>query len=118
MRVLRRDGDGYLVELADRTYVADQVVVATGSFQVPRVPVTSSALSADVAQLHSSSYRNPRQIGEGSVPVVGGGSTGYQIADELATSHSVHLSVGSRQKPTPQRLFGRDVFRYLDASGR
>ena len=47
--------------------------------------------------------------------VVGGGNTGYQIAEELAASHEVHLSVGSRQTPLPQRLLGRDLFRYLEA---
>jgi putative flavoprotein involved in K+ transport len=46
--------------------------------------------------------------------VVGGGNTGYQIAEELAADHEVHLSVGSRQTPLPQRLLGRDLFRYLE----
>jgi putative flavoprotein involved in K+ transport len=47
--------------------------------------------------------------------VVGGGNTGYQIAEELAAAYEVHLAVGSRQAPLPQRLLGRDVFRYLEA---
>jgi putative flavoprotein involved in K+ transport len=51
------------------------------------------------------------------VLVVGGGNTGFQIAAELAGSHAVHLSVGSRQTPLPQRLLGRDLFRYLEATG-
>ena len=49
--------------------------------------------------------------------VVGGGNTGYQIAEELAAAHEVHLAVGSRQTPLPQRLLGRDLFRYLEAAG-
>ena len=49
--------------------------------------------------------------------VVGGGNTGYQIAEELSATHEVHLSIGSRQLPFPQRLFGRDLFRFLDAIG-
>jgi putative flavoprotein involved in K+ transport len=51
------------------------------------------------------------------VLVVGGGNTGYQIAAELAGSHDVHLSIGSPQKPLPQRILGRDLFWYLDRTG-
>jgi len=51
------------------------------------------------------------------VLVVGGGNTGFQIAEELAASREVHLSIGSRQTPLPQRLLGRDLFWYLDATG-
>ena len=53
----------------------------------------------------------------GPLLVVGGGNTGYQIAEEMAAAHEVHLSVGSRQTPLPQRLLGRDLFRYLEAAG-
>jgi putative flavoprotein involved in K+ transport len=48
------------------------------------------------------------------VLLVGGGNTGFQIAEELAATHDVHLSVGSRQTPLPQRMFGRDLFTLLD----
>ena len=49
--------------------------------------------------------------------VVGGGNTGYQIAEELSKSHEVHISIGSPQKPLPQRVLGRDLFWYLDKTG-
>ena len=49
--------------------------------------------------------------------VVGGGNTGYQIAEELSASHEVHISIGSPQKPLPQRILGRDLFWYLDKTG-
>ena len=49
--------------------------------------------------------------------MVGGGNTGFQIAEELAAAQEVHLSIGSRQTPLPQRILGRDLFRYLDATG-
>ena len=49
--------------------------------------------------------------------MVGGGNTGYQIAEELSASHEVHLSIGSRQMPLPQRILGRDLFWYLDKTG-
>jgi putative flavoprotein involved in K+ transport len=114
---VRPDGDGYVVELADRSYEADQVVVATGPFQVPRVPAIASGLQGDVEHFHSSEYRAPAALPPGPVLVVGGGNTGFQIAAELAESHDVHLSVGSRQIPLPQRIFGRDLFTFLEATG-
>jgi putative flavoprotein involved in K+ transport len=120
VRAVRRadDGRGYVVEAeGDRAYVAEQVVVATGPFQVPRVPPIDRPLDAGVVQLHSTAYREPDQVPDGPVLVVGGGNTGFQIAEELARTHEVHLSVGSRQTPLPQRIAGRDLFRYLDALG-
>ena len=70
-----------------------------------------------MVQLHSSAYRAPRSIPDGPVLVVGGGNTGFQIAEELAASREVHLSIGARQMPLPQRILGRDLFWYLDATG-
>jgi putative flavoprotein involved in K+ transport len=111
-----RPGDeGFLVEMRDRTYAADQLVVATGPWQTPRVPPIAERLDDAVVQMHSTAYRSPADVPEGVLLVVGGGNTGYQIAEELSASHEVHLSVGSRQTPLPQRLLGRDLFRYLEA---
>jgi putative flavoprotein involved in K+ transport len=117
VRSIRRTDGSYLVELDDRTYEADQVVVAAGPFQVPFVPAIAERLGPSVVQLHSSAYRTPEDIPEGVVLVVGGGNTGFQIAEELSASREVHLSIGSRQTPLPQRLLGRDVFWYLEATG-
>ena len=115
--VRARDGGGFLVELADRTYEADQVVVATGPFQVPFTPPVAAGLEPEVVQLHSSRYRSPDDLPTGTVLVVGGGNTGYQISEELAHSREVHLAIGARQMPLPQRILGRDLFRYLHATG-
>jgi putative flavoprotein involved in K+ transport len=117
VRRVSKTGGSYRVELDDRTYDADQVVVATGPFQVPVVPTITDRLDSRLVQLHSSAYRSPDAIPEGPVLVVGGGNTGFQIAEELAASHEVHLSIGSRQMPLPQRILGRDLFWYLDAIG-
>ena len=116
VRSLRRPDDTgtFLVELADRAYQADQVVIATGPFQVPRVPDFAGRLDTDVVHFHSSAYRSPKDVPTGTVLVVGGGNTGFQIAHELSATHEVHLAVGSRQTPLPQRLLGRDLFWYLD----
>ena len=117
VRAVRQGDGGYLVELDDRTYEADQVVIATGPFQVPRVPEIAHRLAPSIVQFHSSDYRGPQDVPAGPVLVVGGGNTGFQIAEELARTHEVHLSIGSRQMPLPQRILGRDLFRYLEATG-
>src|SRR3954447_8061324 len=116
-RSVRAAEGGYLVELDGRACSADQVVIATGPFQVPRVPDIASGLHDAVVQFHSSDYRTPAGIPPGPVLIVGGGNTGFQIAEELAATHEVHLSIGSRQTPLPQRLFGRDLFTFLEKTG-
>jgi putative flavoprotein involved in K+ transport len=114
---LQRVNGGYEVKTEDRAYRADQVVVATGPFQRPRVPAIADRLAPSVLQLHSSAYRAPADVTAGPALVVGGGNSGFQIAEELAGSYEVHLAVGSRQKPLPQRLLGRDLFWFLDHTG-
>ena len=109
--------DGFQIELGGRTVRADQVVVATGPFQVPFTPELAGDLGPEVFQMHSTGYRRPRDIPPGTVLVVGGGNTGFQIAAELAGTHSVHLSVGSRQTPLPQKVWNRDLFWWLTKTG-
>ena len=74
----------YLLELEGRTIEADQVVVATGPFQIPRVPTFAGELADEVFQTHSVGYRKPADVPQGTVLVVGGGNTGFQIAKELS----------------------------------
>jgi putative flavoprotein involved in K+ transport len=81
---------------------ADQVVVATGPFQTPYVPEAAERLAPEVLQTHATGYRKPSDIPEGTVLVVGGGNTGFQIAKELSRTHKLVLAVGSRQTPLPQ----------------
>jgi putative flavoprotein involved in K+ transport len=114
VRSVRRAGDRYRVELEDRSYTADQVVIATGPFQVPFVPPIADRLDQDIFQLHSTRYRAPADLPDGPVLVVGGGNTGFQIAEELSATREVRLSIGSRQTPFPQRILGRDLFWYLE----
>lgn len=108
---------GYVVETDGRSYRAGQVVVATGPFQVPSTPPIAGGLTDAVVHFHSSEYRTPDGIPPGPVLVVGGGNTGFQIAAELTATHEVHLAIGSRQKPLPQRVLGRDLFTLLDRFG-
>jgi putative flavoprotein involved in K+ transport len=106
--------DGRLrLEFDGRTITADQVVVATGPFQTPYVPKLAERLAADVFQTHAVGYCRPDDVPLGTVLVVGGGNTGFQIAKELSATHKVMLSVGSRQTPLPQRPLGRDLFWWL-----
>jgi putative flavoprotein involved in K+ transport len=109
--------DGFVLEVETRTLDADQVVVATGPFQAPNVPAFAADLASDVFQVHSTGYRRPSDVPDGSVVVVGGGNTGFQIAKELSSTHTVQLAVGSRQTPLPQRLLGRDLFWWLTKTG-
>ena len=115
---LERSDDGrFGLELDGRTITADQVVVATGPFQTPYVPKLGEKLDGDVFQTHAVGYRRPGDVPQGTVLVVGGGNTGFQIAKELSATHKVVLSVGSRQKPLPQRVLGRDLFWWLTKTG-
>ncbi len=109
----RSDDLRFRLELDRRTITADQVVVATGPFQTPYVPKLVEKLDGDVFQTHAVGYRRPDEVPEGTFLVVGGGNTGFQIAKELSATHKVVLSVGTRQKPLPQRVLGRDLFWWL-----
>ncbi len=117
VRSVRVAEDRYLVEVDGRSYRADQVVIATGPFQVPFVPSIADELGQDVFQIHSTRYRAPAELPDGPVLVVGGGNTGFQLAEELSATREVHLSIGSRQTPLPQRILGRDLFWYLEKTG-
>ena len=111
---LERGGDGrFRLTVDGRVTAADDVVVATGPFQTPYVPKLAEQLATDVFQTHAVGYRQPGDVPDGTVLVVGGGNTGFQIATELSATHRAVLSVGSRQKPLPQRLLGRDLFWWL-----
>jgi putative flavoprotein involved in K+ transport len=97
--------------------MGDQVVVTTGPFQAPSVPGFAGELSPEVFQTHSTGYMRPTDVPDGTILVVGGGNTGYQIAQELSATHRVLLAIGSRQKPLPQKLLGRDLFWWLTKTG-
>lgn len=89
---LKRSGDGFLVTAGDRRIEADNVVVAMASYQVPKVPDFAAELSDDVVQLHTSDYRNPDQLQDGDVLVVGAGNSGAEIALDVAYEHETWLS--------------------------
>jgi putative flavoprotein involved in K+ transport len=113
----RLDDGSFEVRTADATYQARQVVVATGPFQVPFVPPPAAKLDASVAQVHSADYRNPQALPDGPVLVVGGGNSGFQIAEELAATRTVDLSIATTNPMLPQRRAGRDLFWWLTRLG-
>jgi putative flavoprotein involved in K+ transport len=114
---LTRTDGGFEVQAGGQTYRARQVVVATGPFQVPFVPPQARGLDPSVTQLHSADYRNPKALPEGPVLVVGGGNSGFQIAEELAATRQVDLSIATRYPMLPQRRAGRDLFWWLTRLG-
>jgi putative flavoprotein involved in K+ transport len=77
------------------------------------VPKFRDKLSADLLQNHAVVFLKAGDVPKGTVLVVGGGNTGFQIAKELSATHEVALSIGSQQKPLPQRVLGRDLFWWL-----
>jgi putative flavoprotein involved in K+ transport len=116
VRSLDAEDERFGLDVDGTTVLADQVVVATGPFQSPFIPEVAERLSRDVFQTHAMGYRKPSDVPDGTVLVVGGGNTGFQIAKELSPTHGVALAVGSRQTPLPQRLLGRDLFWWLTTS--
>lgn len=108
---------GFRITTSDGVIEARRIVAATGPFQQPVIPPVIPA-DAAVTQLHSSAYRNPAQLPEGAVLIVGAGSSGAQIADELARAgRKVFLSVGPHERP-PRRYRGRDFCWWLGVLGK
>lgn len=96
---------------------ATNVVVATGHMDRPAVPASARDLPGGVAQVHASRYRNPHQLPEGRVLVVGAGPSGQQIADELALAgRDVVIAVGGH-RALPRRYRGRDVYWWMERLG-
>jgi len=104
---------GWIIRTDQGAFEADNVVVATGLFQQPRVPAAAAGLTAAVAQLTSDQYRSPEALAPGAVLVVGSGQSGAQIAEELYQSgRRVFLSVGTAGR-APRRYRGRDTTWWL-----
>jgi putative flavoprotein involved in K+ transport len=115
---LRRtaDGAGFHAETSAGVIEARNVVAATGPFQRGVIPTMVPA-EAGIARIHSNEYRHPGQLPEGAVLVVGAGSSGAQIADELSRAgRRVYLSVGRHERP-PRRYRGRDFCWWLGVLG-
>jgi putative flavoprotein involved in K+ transport len=102
---LSRDGDGYVVASGDRQWCADNVVVAMSSYQRPWVPPFADQLAPEIVQLHSYHYRNPSQLRDGPVLVVGAGNSGAEIALDAVETHRTLLA-GRDNGHLPFRIEG------------
>lgn len=116
VRRVTKDGEHFIVETSKNTYQARHVIAATGPFQKPVVP--DLIPSGTVNQIHSADYRNSDALPEGAVMVIGAGSSGVQIAEELARAgRKVFLSVGPHDRP-PRSYRGKDFVWWLGVLGK
>lgn len=114
---LRREADDYLVVTERATWRCHAVVIASGAFNLPSLPAVAQQVPPGVRSLHSMEYRNPNQLEQAGVLVVGAAATGAQIADEIQRSgRPVTLAVGEHVR-VPRRYRGKDILWWLDASG-
>jgi len=113
---LERHGTGFRATTSEGVIDAANVVVATGPFQRPLIPTVVA--DPDLTQIHSNAYRNPGALPDGAVLVVGAGSSGAQIADELARAgRKVFISLGPHDRP-PRRYRGQDFVWWLGKLGK
>jgi putative flavoprotein involved in K+ transport len=116
-RVERRQDGIFSVQTSEGDFTADEVVVASGGYHTPIIPRMAERLPGSITQIHSNQYRNPGQLPEGEVLVVGSGQSGAQIAEDLhLAGRKVHLAVGDA--PRCARFYrGRDVVTWLADMG-
>jgi putative flavoprotein involved in K+ transport len=114
---VRRNDDGYRVTTDQGEWQSETVVLATGAFNVPHVPVFAEAVPSSVTTLTPMEYRNTEQLGQGGVMVVGASATGVQIAAEVQRSgRQVTLAVGEHVRG-PRLYRGRDIHWWMEAAG-
>jgi putative flavoprotein involved in K+ transport len=109
---LRHDGERYIVDAGAHCFAAENVVVASGTFQEPIVPEFAGELDPAITQMHSSAYRNPSQLQDGPVLVVGAAHSGADIALDVAASHETVLS-GKVNGEVPFAIDGRVARRII-----
>ena len=110
VNTLTRNGDRYTLNTDSQRFHADHVVVATGPFHHPALPDFSDSLDSSITHFHSSAYRNPTQLPDGDVLVVGAGNSGAEIANELAATGRNTLLSGRDTGSFPLRLFNSRIF--------
>jgi len=111
------NGYRFALETDRGTLEARNVVLATGPFQRPSIPSCSASIPDGIMQIHSRAYRNPQQLPPGPVLVVGGGTSGAEIAEELhRAGRDVYLSIGGYRKG-PRQYRGRDFLWWINQLG-
>jgi putative flavoprotein involved in K+ transport len=115
--LVRRADDGYQVVTGDGEFRCRTLIIASGACNLPHVPALRQSVPASIQNFTALDYRNPTQLPEGGVLVVGASATGVQLADEIRRSgRPVTLSVGEHVR-LPRSYRGRDVLWWMDASG-
>lgn len=110
------DSEGYIVQTTDKKYQANNVVIATGFYQKPKLPLAVDVPS-DILQIHSSQYRNPESLPDGAILIIGSAQSGCQLAEELnENSRKVFLSTGKSGR-AQRRYRGKDIIEWLDTIG-
>jgi putative flavoprotein involved in K+ transport len=114
---VRRVDDSYEVTSDAGTWAAGSVVLATGAFNLPRLPRVAELLPSSVATVTAHEYRNPQGLASGGVLVVGASATGLQIANEVrASGRPVTIAVGEHVR-MPRTYRGRDIMWWMERSG-
>lgn len=112
-----RSNGRFMLETSEGPLSVDNVIIASGTYQQPNIPAWDSDLPDDIVQLHTQDYRNPEQLPEGAVLVIGSGQSGCQIVEDLhMEGREVHLCVGKAAR-VPRRYRGRDYIQWLEAAG-
>lgn len=108
---IRAGGEGFIIETTGEVISARNVVVATGAFHHPRIPGFADKLDRRIFQIHSTEYRNPSQIPDGPVLIVGAGQSGAEIALDMARNHKVFLSGrDTGEEPTVSGTLANRIF--------
>lgn len=119
IRRLSKAEDGTFRAVADsgETYISRNVILAHGPFRIPAVPDVANGLAPSVRQFTTTDYRNPEQLPQGTVLIVGDGASGRDFAAEAVRTHEVLLATGRRRRLLPERILGRSLWWWLSKLG-
>jgi putative flavoprotein involved in K+ transport len=114
---VRQVDTGYMVETTRGSWQCSTVVLATGACNLPIIPLVANAVPPEISTVTSLDYRNPAQLPDGGVLVVGASATGTQLADEIHRSgRAVTVAVGEHIR-APRMYRGKDIEWWMDAAG-
>lgn len=115
--VTRQEDGKYVVETSVGTYLAQQVVVASGGYDIPIIPTYAENLDPAIMQIHAGDYKNPDQLPEGGTLILGAGQSGVQLMEDLhLVGRDVHLAVGPCPR-SPRKYRGKDAVTWLAEMG-
>ncbi|MFJ6414376.1 flavin-containing monooxygenase [Terribacillus saccharophilus] len=118
VKSLKKVDDLFSIQTNHGQYISRNVVVATGPFSTPNIPIVASNLDSTILQMHSTQYKNTAQLQEGDVLVVGGGNSGVQIAVDIAKERKVHLAISSSSLTyLPLSIAGKSIFWWFKKLG-